>query len=138
MIAFACTGNTCRSPMAEAIFNKLAEEKDLPVRAVSFGMAAANGMPVSLNSKKACEEIGIDLSGKKSSFIYNYDLSQFEKIYCMTDEHKQILTQCCNIDGDMIAVMNISDPFGGDIEVYRKCRDEIYNSVEGIIKSYED
>ena len=44
-IAFVCTGNTCRSPMAEGIFNKAAEERGLSVRAVSFGMAAVDGMP---------------------------------------------------------------------------------------------
>ncbi len=61
MIAFVCTGNTCRSPMAEAIFNKIAEEKDLPVRAVSFGLAAVKGMPASKQSVAVCQEIGIDL-----------------------------------------------------------------------------
>ncbi|HCA04368.1 MAG TPA: protein tyrosine phosphatase [Ruminococcaceae bacterium] len=137
-VAFVCTGNTCRSPMAEAIFNKLAEEKNLDVYAVSFGMAAANGVPVSELSVRACEEIGIDLSGKKASFIYNYDIGGIEKFYCMSDEHKMMLTQFCQIPGEKIEVLGITDPFGGNFEVYRQCRDEIYNSVKEIIKQYEN
>ena len=80
MIAFVCTGNTCRSPMAEAIFNKIAEEKDLPVRAVSFGLAAVKGMPASKQSVAVCQEIGIDLSGFQSHFVFDYDIADFEKI----------------------------------------------------------
>lgn len=137
-VAFVCTGNTCRSPMAEAIFNKLADEKGLNVGAVSFGMAAPNGVPVSLNSQKVCEEIGIDLSQKKASFIFNYDISQFERFYCMSEEHAKMLTDFCSVPTEKITVMNISDPFGGNIDVYRQCRDEIYNSVKEIIQEYED
>ena len=124
--------------MAEAIFNKLAGEKDLDVYAVSFGMAAANGVPVSALSVKACEEIGIDLSGKKASFIYNYDIGGIEKFYCMSEEHKNMLVQFCGIPEERIEVLGITDPFGGNLDVYRQCRDEIYNSVQEIIKEYEN
>ena len=45
-IAFVCTGNTCRSPMAEAIFNDMAEKNGVCVRAESFGIATSTGLPV--------------------------------------------------------------------------------------------
>ena len=82
MIAFVCTGNTCRSPMAEAIFNKMAEEKNLPVRAVSFGLAAVKGMPASRQSVEVCKEIGIDLSQKKANFVFNYNNIFRRLVYC--------------------------------------------------------
>ena len=44
-IAFVCTGNTCRSPMAEAIFNDMAEKNGVCVRAESFGIATSTGIP---------------------------------------------------------------------------------------------
>lgn len=138
MIAFVCTGNTCRSPMAEVIFNSLAEEKKLNVRASSFGMAAANGVPVSPLAVKVCEEIGIDMKGKKANFIFQFDIGQFEKFYCMSDEHKQMLMDFCSVDAERIAVMGISDPFGGNNDVYRACRDELEASVKEIIGSYEN
>ena len=55
-IAFVCTGNTCRSPMAEGIFNKRAEEKGLDVRAVSFGLAAVPGLTPSDKAVEVCRE----------------------------------------------------------------------------------
>ena len=91
VIAFVCTGNTCRSPMAEGIFNKLASEKGLDVRAVSFGMAAANGVPATQNAIKACNEIDVDISRKKANFVYNFDINSIDRFYCMTEEHKRML-----------------------------------------------
>lgn len=137
-VAFVCTGNTCRSPMAEGIFNTMAEDRGLDVRAVSFGMAAASGTPVSKNAVDACAEIGVDLSEKKSHFAYDYDPSQFEHFYSMTDEHKMILHQCLGVPLEMITSLGVSDPFGGNLDVYRRCRDEIYRCVQQIIRNYED
>ena len=136
-IAFVCTGNTCRSPMAEGIFNKLAEEKGLDVRAVSFGLAAVKGMTPSEKAIKACAEIGIELSGKKSNFVFDFDIADFEKIYCMSDEHYQILTQSVGLPKDRVEVLDIRDPYGSSLEVYKLCRDMIYTAVEEIIRSYE-
>jgi protein-tyrosine phosphatase len=124
--------------MAEAIFNKLAEEKQLDVYAVSFGMAAANGVPVSPLAVKVCDEIGVDIKGKTASFIYNYDIGGIEKFYCMSQEHAMMLSQFCGIEEDRLGVLNISDPYGGGLEVYRAARDEIYNSVTELIKAYEN
>ena len=138
MIAFVCTGNTCRSPMAEAIFNKIAEEKDLPVRAVSFGLAAVKGMPASKQSVAVCQEIGIDLSGFQSHFIFDFDIADFEKIYCMSDEHRQILTQSIGLPAEKVEVLDVADPYGRSIEIYRMCRDLIQTAVEEIVRQYED
>ena len=58
-IMFVCTGNTCRSPMAEAVFNRFAEEKGLAVRAESMGTTTVTGMPVSENSVEVLSLIHI-------------------------------------------------------------------------------
>ncbi len=137
-VAFVCTGNTCRSPMAEGIFNKLAEENDIDVTAESFGVATITGMAVSDNSKKACKEIGIDLSQKTSLSVNDAQIEKYDKYYCMSQSHAKMLSEFYFVPVSKIAVMNVSDPYGGDIQVYRKCRDEIYNSVKEIIKVYED
>ena len=122
-IAFVCTGNTCRSPMAEAIFNDMAEKNGVCVRAESFGIATSTGLPVSENSVIACKEIGIE---------------KYEKFYCMSQSHAKMLMQFFLVQPEKIAVLGISDPYGGDIEVYRHCRDEIVNSVKEILKAYEN
>lgn len=86
-IAFVCTGNTCRSPMAEAIFNDMAEKNGVCVRAESFGIATSTGLPVSENSVIACKEIGIDLSGKASTAVADAGIEKYEKFYCMSQSH---------------------------------------------------
>lgn len=138
LIAFVCSGNTCRSPMAEGIFNKIAEEKGLSVRAESFGMATVDGLPVSENSVKACSEIGIDLTAKRSNAVGSEDLIKYDKFYCMSQSHADILKIYFGVNDKKLNVMGVSDPYGGNEEIYRICRDEIYNSVEEIIKEYEN
>ena len=138
LIAFVCTGNTCRSPMAEGIFNRLAEEKGIEVRAESFGVATISGLPVSENSVKACAEIGIDLSQLKSTAIQDAPVEKYEKFYCMSKSHAEILSEYYFVTREDIEVLDICDPYGGNEYVYRKCRDEIYNSVKEIINGYEN
>ncbi|RGY73636.1 hypothetical protein DXA25_00825 [Ruminococcus bromii] len=137
-IAFVCTGNTCRSPMAEAIFNDMAEKNGVCVRAESFGIATSTGLPVSENSVIACKEIGIDLLGKASTAVADAGIEKYEKFYCMSQSHAKMLMQFFLVQPEKIAVLGISDPYGGDIEVYRHCRDEIVNSVKEILKAYEN
>lgn len=138
VIAFVCTGNTCRSPMAEGIFNKLASDRGLDVRAVSFGMAAANGVPATQHAVTVCSEIDVDISRKKAHFIYSFDVNSIDRFYCMSEDHKMMLMECCDIPPEKIRVLSIPDPYWGNIDVYRRCRDEIYNSVKEIIKEYEN
>ena len=120
-IAFVCTGNTCRSPMAEAI--------GVCVRAESFGIATSTGLPVSENSVSACKEIGIDLSGKASTAVADAGIEKYEKFYCMSQSHAKMLMQFFLVQPEKIAVLGISDPYGGD---------EIVNSVKEILKAYEN
>ena len=137
LIAFVCTGNTCRSPMAEGSLNQKAEEKGLNVRAVSFGMAAVAGMPPSPNAVEVCREIGVDISAHRSHFIYDFQLSEFDKIYCMSQEHAMILSQSIGVPLEQVEVLNVADPYGGGVEIYRMCRDIIITCVDEILRSYE-
>lgn len=137
-IAFVCTGNTCRSPMAEGIFNKFAEDKGLAVRAESFGVSAMTGFPVSENSVEVCREIDVDISAFRSTDVVDTDLSKFDAFYCMSQSHMALLFQCYGVELDKMKILGVSDPYGGNTEIYRICRDEIYNSVEEIIKGYEN
>lgn len=124
--------------MAEGIFNKLAEENGVDVRAESFGAATADGLPVSHNSAEVCREIEVDLSEKTSVSASGAEIEKYAEFYCMSQSHAKLLSEFYFVPASEISVLNVSDPYGGDINVYRKCRDEIYNSVKEIIKKYEN
>ena len=124
--------------MAEGIFNKLAEEKGLNITAESFGIATVTGIPVSENSVTACKELGVDLSQNKSTSVEDVELEKYERLYCMSPSHARVLSECYFVPLGDIDILGGGDPYGGSLEVYRMCRDEIYNSVKEIIKSYED
>lgn len=124
--------------MGEGIFNHLAKENGLNVLAESFGMATVKGLPVSENSQKACTEIDIDLSYKTSMSVNDVQLEKYDRFCCMSQGHARMLNEFYDVPAEKIIVLNVSDPYGGNEEVYRQCRDEIYNSVKEIIKEYED
>ena len=124
--------------MAQGIFNKLAEDKGLDISAESFGVSAMTGLPVSENSVEVCKEIGVDISPLCSTDVVDVDLDKFDAFYCMSQSHMALLFQCFGVALDKMKLLGVSDPYGGNTEIYRMCRDEIYNSVEEIIKSYEN
>lgn len=124
--------------MAEGIFNDLANKNNLSVVAESFGVSTISGLFVSENSVNACAEIGIDVSKHRSNSVEDVDLAKYSKFYCMSLDHAKTLAIYFGVAPKKIAVLNISDPYGGNLEIYRMCRDEIFNSIKEIIKEYEN
>lgn len=123
-LIFVCTGNTCRSPMAQAIFTDMAKDCGIDFTTGSAGLHAQNGIPASENAVHACREIGLDLSGHSSKSIRDEDLTAVDLFVVMTMAHAQVL-MAMGVPKDKIYILNVSDPFGGNLQVYRDCRDEI-------------
>lgn len=87
-ILFVCTGNTCRSPMAEGLLRKLAKERGVRVEARSAGVAAANGASISGHAKAVLKEQGIE--DQISSTLLNEELIDWAQvILTMTQGHKR-------------------------------------------------
>ncbi|MBE6780199.1 MAG: ribosomal-protein-alanine N-acetyltransferase [Ruminococcaceae bacterium] len=119
-VLFVCTGNTCRSPMAEGYL------KSLGFYCESRGLAA-DGSPVSKNSAAVMQEMGIDISKHISKQLTAEDVKSFDTIICMSNSHCDYLKALgikCEVLGS-----GISDPYGCDINVYRNCRDEIIRAL---------
>lgn len=134
-ILFVCTGNTCRSPMAEWYLNS----KNIKgVTAKSRGLAA-DGTAVSKNSSAVMAEIGIDISEHISKQITPRDIENADLIFCLSHSHRQMLEPYVEDKNKLKVLGNgIADPFGGNIEVYRECRDEIIKNVDGIVSEISE
>ncbi len=130
-ILFICTGNTCRSPMAEGLLNSKAQKLGLPLHASSAGLAAFTGDEVSRNAVKVMAQLGIDISSHRASRLSIYAFERSDLIVCMSESQKNALPQNKKI---IVPAGGISDPYGGDENVYRHCRDELSAFVDHIIE----
>ncbi len=120
--------------MAEALFNSQA--KDLDFTAFSCGIYADGTSPVSDNTKKTLAEIGIDFV-HTSSPVTKQALNEADYVIGITANHTRSLISMFPEYEDKIYTMpvDIPDPYGGGIEIYRQCRDMLSVCVKDIIKT---
>lgn len=127
-IVVICTGNTCRSPMAEGIIKDTLKKDGVDnIVVYSMGLSAYDGEMASQYSIDALKEIGIDIADHRTKLVMKQDLIDADKIYVMTLQHKNVIVEACVEVEPKIIVMDVPDPFGQSYEKYCECRDHMLN-----------
>ncbi|PTX97189.1 serine hydroxymethyltransferase [Spartobacteria bacterium LR76] len=139
-VLFVCTGNVCRSPMAEALFRQLVSDRD-DIEVQSAGVSAGRGQPASLDSVRALKTLGIDLSRFRSQPVTEKLVEEATHIFVMTRDHRRLLELFFpEASGKTYLVRefdngspDVPDPIGLGREVYERCRDVIKRSLPDLL-----
>jgi protein-tyrosine-phosphatase len=139
LILFVCTGNLCRSPMAEGLLRQRLAEKELSQHKVaSTGIWAVDGKPASENAVLAMKERGIDISDHIAHTITAEDVAEADLILCMSREHQQMIHNTWpQYDWKVFRLSemvkkrkDVRDPYRGSLEEYRACADIISDYID--------
>lgn len=125
-ITFVCTGNTCRSAMAEGICKRLiADRKIENISCQSCGLAAFTGDSASPLALWAARMHGADISDHRSRQINQYIFDETDLMVCMTESHKRAIMALNPRFKVIVPEPEISDPYGGSEDIYSACADQI-------------
>ncbi len=137
-IVFVCTGNTCRSPMAEYLLKTEIKRRKIKWWDVtSRGLKAEIGGGMSLNSKLALADLNITVDKFRPRQLTQKIIDEATLVVTMTEEQRRILGDCGNVRSiKEMCGYDVPDPYGCGIEVYRITRDAIKDACTNIIENY--
>jgi RpiB/LacA/LacB family sugar-phosphate isomerase len=143
-ILFICTGNVCRSPMAEGLFNHMVQGRG-DVVAVSAGLAALDGAAPSEAAVEVMAELGVDIAHSHSRQLRPEMVRQADFVFTMTRQQRDAIQSMYPAAAEKTLLLrefdesgpgegqDIADPIGLPVEVYRRTRDQIRDALIGVI-----
>ena len=158
-VLFVCSGNTCRSPIAEAIFNDAIDDhprlETLGVRAASAGTFACEGAEMAENAEEALEEMGIRLPFfKHKAVCFNAEVAEeADLILAMQEQHLEEICALAPEAEEKVHTLkgyahgvdgytgseeyDIEDPFRQPLEVYLECAQDIKEQIQLVMERIE-
>jgi protein-tyrosine phosphatase len=142
-ILFVCTGNTCRSPMAEHLMRAIADREGLSLTVASAGVYAYDGQHMSAHAKTVLQRAKMgDTEAFASTRVTEQAIRTAELILTMTASHKRTLMNLFPHASDKIFMlheyasdeqMDVADPFGGSQDMYQMTANELQDALERIV-----
>jgi protein-tyrosine-phosphatase len=152
-ILFVCTGNTCRSSMAEGIFKSMLQEMNIEnINVSSAGISAFEGDAANEKAIYTLNKKGIDIRNHRARQLTKKIINESDLILTMTNNHKNTILNvlpeyshkvytlkeyACIVNKEEapVKVLDIADPFGSDYNTYEKVSEEIEKQLNKIIKT---
>lgn len=141
-VLLVCTGNTCRSPLAAALLERLIEEEGPGGVAVSSaGVGALDGAPASEGAYLVALEAGLDLSAHRAELLRPALVGQADLILTMSRSHLRRIEELGGAGKAMLVgayatgganVEEVRDPFGGDVHAYRETLHHLDRLMAGV------
>lgn len=143
-ILFVCTGNTCRSPLAEHLLKAMAKDR---YEVKSAGIAAFDGDAAAEHVHQVLQEKGITITHRAQPVTPEL-IDWADLVLTMTKQHERILQESFPEQVEKIVALkayvmeqetnlDVADPFGGSLEVYRQTRNELEELLERLIEKEE-
>ncbi len=146
-ILFVCSGNSCRTPMAEGLMKiKIPQEFEDRVEVVSAGTLGINGSPATYFGIQAAGDLGANISEHRSQGISRELLHTADIVFCMADGHQSILAsqypefnenvfllRAFDRPSDEQIYEDIEDPIGRGLPEYQECAQLINSELERIL-----
>lgn len=136
-LVFVCTGNTCRSPMAEFMFKAYLKTKKRhgDFNVLSAGLYARRGDVLSATADEALDALGVKHNADRRAKPFTVMMAEdSDLIVAMTERHADIIGDGDVTSFDRLIGKPIDDPFGGSLESYLNCAKAIQSGFDALLE----